>query len=232
MVERRRGGQGLIHAAGVIDAAEAEMLIDCGFTHLGFPLVLDHHTEDLSAEAAGAIVAALGDRATFFLITYLNEAADIAALASKLQVDMVQLHGEIALTELHRLRALAPRLRIVKSLIVRGDNLQALVDEVGRFAQLVDSFITDTFDPLTGARGATGKTHDWAVSRRLVEASPKPVILAGGLNPGNLREAVLAVRPAGIDVHTGIEGPDGRKRRDLSLRFVAEARSVFAEMCG
>jgi len=47
-----------------------------------------------------------------------------------------------------------------------------------------------------------------------------------------LREAMLAVRPAGIDVHTGIEGPDGRKRRDLSLRFVAEAGSVFAEMCG
>jgi phosphoribosylanthranilate isomerase len=43
---------------------------------------------------------------------------------------------------------------------------------------------------------------------------------------------VLAVRPAGIDVHTGIEGLDGRKRRDLSLRFVAETRSAFAEISG
>ena len=211
MIAERAGGQGLIHVAGVIDAAEAEMLIDCGFTHLGFPLVLDHHAEDLSPEAAGAIVA---------------------ALAGKLQVGMVQLHGEIAPTELRRLRALVPHLRIIKSLIVRGDNLEALIEEVGRLAPLVDSFITDTFDPLTGARGATGKTHDRAVSRRLVEASPKPVILAGGLNPGNLREAVLAVRPAGVDVHTGIEGLDGRKRRDLSSRFVAEARSAFAEIGG
>ena len=232
MIAERAGGQGLIHVAGVIDAAEAEMLIDCGFTHLGFPLVLDHHAEDLSPEAAGAIVAALGARATFFLITYLSEATNIAALAGKLQVGMVQLHGEIAPTELRRLRALVPHLRIIKSLIVRGDNLEALIEEVGRLAPLVDSFITDTFDPLTGARGATGKTHDRAVSRRLVEASPKPVILAGGLNPGNLREAVLAVRPAGVDVHTGIEGSDGRKRRDLSLRFVAKARSAFAQIAG
>jgi phosphoribosylanthranilate isomerase len=89
---------------------------------------------------------------------------------------MVQLHGEIAPAELHRLRVLVPRLWIIKSLIVRGDNSEALVDDVGRFAPVVDSFITDTFDPLSGARGATGKTHDWRVSRRLVEASLKPVI--------------------------------------------------------
>ena len=92
---------------------------------------------------------------------------------------------------------------------MRDDNSQALVDDVARLAPLVDCFITDTFDPSTGARGATGKTHDWAVSRRLVEASPKPVILAGGLHPGNLGEAVRGVRPAGVDVHTGIEEPDG-----------------------
>jgi len=223
---------GRVHVAGVIDDAEAEMLIGCGVTHLGFPLALDYHREDLSAEAAAAIVARQGHRATFFLITYLNRADKIAALARKLGVVIVQLHGEIEREELERLRVLVPHLRIIKSLIVRGDNLEALVEDVGGLAPLVDSFITDTFDPLTGARGATGKTHDWAVSRRLVEASPKPVILAGGLNPRNLREAVLAVRPAGIDVHTGIEGLDGRKRRDLSLRFVAEARSAFAEISG
>jgi phosphoribosylanthranilate isomerase len=232
MREGGPGSQGLIHAAGIIDADEAEMLIDCGFTHLGFPLVLDHHAEDLKPEAAASIVAALGARATFFLITYLSQANDIAALAGTLRVDMVQLHGDVTFDELRRLRALAPRLRVIKSLIVRDDNSQALVDDVARFAPLVDSFITDTFDSSTGARGATGKTHDWAVSRRLVEASPKPVILAGGLNPSNPREAIQAVRPAGVDVHTGIEGPDGRKRLDLSLRFVTEARSAFAEIGG
>jgi len=113
---------------------------------------------------------------------------------------------------------------------VRADNAAALQEAVDRFAPLVDAFITDTFDPATGASGATGKTHDWTVSRRLVERSPKPVILAGGLTAGNVRDAIRTVRPAGVDVHTGVEGSDGRKRRDLVHTFVAEARAGFASL--
>jgi phosphoribosylanthranilate isomerase len=221
---------GLVHVAGIRDAAEADMLIECGVTHLGFPLILDHHAEDLSVEAAAKIVREFGGRATFFLITYLNQSADIVRLCNELGVAMVQLHGGIALEEMKRLRATQPDFRIVKSLVVTGDNTGTLLDEVGRFSPFVDAFITDTFDPLTGARGATGKTHDWAVSRKLVETSRLPVILAGGLNPRNVGEAIRAVRPAGVDVHTGIENPDGQKSRDLTLHFVAEARAALAEI--
>jgi phosphoribosylanthranilate isomerase len=55
------------------------------------------------------------------------------------------------------------------------------------------------------------------------------VILAGGLNADNVREAVTTVRPNGVDVHTGIEGRDGRKRRDLTKRFLANAQAAFAD---
>jgi phosphoribosylanthranilate isomerase len=98
---------------------------------------------------------------------------------------------------------------------------------VRELAELVDAFITDTFDPATGASGATGKTHDWQISRRLVEISPQPVILAGGLTPDNVREAILAVQPAGVDCHTGVEDASGRKDADKVRRFVAEARAGF-----
>ena len=63
-----------------------------------------------------------------------------------------------------------------------------------------------------------------------MDSSTRPVILAGGLNATNVRRAILAVRPAGVDVHTGIEGRDGRKRRDLAMRFVEEAHAGFAEI--
>ena len=220
----------MIHVAGIVDAAEAEMLIDCGVRFLGIPLVLGYHREDIGAEDAAAVVARFGGRANFFLITYLSAARDILALCRKLSAGMVQLHGDVDAAELERLRAAAPDLRVVKSLIVRGGNIDALAAEVVHFAPLVDAFITDTFDPDTGASGATGKTHDWRVSRRLVELSPKPVFLAGGLTPANVRDAIRAVRPAGVDVHTGIEGADGRKRRDLAGAFVAEARAAFASL--
>jgi phosphoribosylanthranilate isomerase len=223
-----QNGQALIHVAGVIDFAEAQLLIDCGIRYLGFPLVLDHHREELGVHSAAEIISQLGTQARFFLITYLNSAPAIIDLCRALGVNMVQLHGQTSLGEVERLRREAPRLKIIKSLIVRSDNADILVDEVDRFAPSVDAFITDTFDPVTGASGATGKPHDWTVSRGLVQSSPRPIILAGGLKADNVREAILAVRPVGVDVHTGIEGPDGRKQRGLTLRFVAEAQAGFA----
>lgn len=216
-----------IHVAGVIDLAEAQLLVDCGVRRIGFPLVLDHHKEDLSIAEAASIVAKLKEQATFFAITYLNEAQAIADLCRELDVEMVQLHGQISLDQIQRLRETAPNLTIIKSLIVRANNTSALIDEVQRYSPSIDYFITDTFDPNTGASGATGKVHDWEISRTLVEASCKPLILAGGLNAANVRQAIHAVRPAGVDVHTGIEGPDGRKHRDLVMRFAEEAHAGF-----
>jgi phosphoribosylanthranilate isomerase len=224
----RRIREDFIHVAGVIDLAEAEMLVECGVSFLGFPLVLDVHREDLTVGEASAIVKTLRGRATFFLITYLNRAPAILDLCRRLDVGMVQLHAATDVADLECLRSEWPGLRVVKSLVVRRDNRDELANEVGRCAPWVDAFVTDTFDPVTGASGATGKTHDWSVSRWLVQLSPKPVILAGGLHPGNVRTAIAAVHPAGVDVHTGIEGPDGRKRRDLTRRFIAEARAGFA----
>ena len=96
------------------------------------------------------------------------------------------------------------------------------------FGPHVDAFITDTWDPQTGARGATGKTHDWDVSRRIVETAARPVILAGGLTPENVGHAILQVGPAGVDAHTGVEKPDGMKDPALVRAFVEEARRAFA----
>jgi phosphoribosylanthranilate isomerase len=219
-----------IHVAGVIDLAEAQLLIDCGIRHLGFPLVLDHHREDLTIDAAAAIVSKLRNHATFFLITYLNRARAIRELCDALSVDMVQLHGQTSLEQIQLLRREAPKLKIIKSLIVRAGSSGPLINEVQLYASSVDSFITDTFDPATGASGATGRVHDWEISRRVVELSTRPVVLAGGLNAANVRRAIHAVRPAGVDVHTGVEGQDGRKRRDLTRRFVEEAQAGFAEI--
>jgi phosphoribosylanthranilate isomerase len=86
--------------------------------------------------------------------------------------------------------------------------------KVSKLSPFVDAFITDTFDPRTGASGATGKTHDWRVSRRLVEISARPVILAGSLTPENVTRAILEVRRAGVDSHTDVEDSRGRKSRE------------------
>src|SRR5882724_4123478 len=200
--------RGLVQIAGVIDREEAEMLLAAGVDWLGFPFCLALHREDLPEAEAARIIRALPPPHEAVLITYLDRAGDIAALCRELGVRKVQLHGPIAPAELAALRARDPGLFVMKSLIVRPGDGAELEADLAAYRPGVDTFLTDTFDPATGATGATGKTHDWAVSRRLVEIAGRPVLLAGGLHPGNVAQAIHAVRPAGVDAHTGVEGPD------------------------
>jgi len=219
--------RGAVQVAGVHDVAEAEALVACGVDFVGLPLRLAHHAEDCSDAEVARVVAALRGRAQTVLITYLAEPAEIAALARRLGVGWVQLHGAVEPGEVAILRALAPELGLAKSLVVRGQDLDARLDEMREHAPHVDAFLTDSFDPGTGAEGATGRTHDWSISRALAEQAPRPLVLAGGLTPENVADAVRAVRPAAVDVHTGVEGPDGRKDPERVARFVAAARAAL-----
>jgi phosphoribosylanthranilate isomerase len=217
----------LIQVAGIRDWAEAELLQECGIRYLGFPLRLEVHHEDLSEEEAADILRRLRPPTRGVLITYLNEAEAIAEFCQAMGARTVQLHGDVSRAELERLRELDPALTVIKSLVV-GRHPSFLLERLAvELAPLVDGFITDTYVAETGASGATGRTHDWAVSHRLATLSPKPVILAGGLTPSNVRQAIAAVRPSGVDVHTGVEDATGRKDREKVLAFVAEAKAGF-----
>lgn len=217
----------LIQVAGVVDAHEANVLCDCGVPYLGFPLRLDIHRPDLDEAEAGRIIRALKPPHQGVVITYLDSAADIATLCAATGARIVQLHGEIAVDQVQALKTLDGGLAIIKSLVVGLHNDSVLLRTVRAFSPLVDAFITDTFDPSSRARGATGMVHDWAVSRRLVATSPRPVILAGGLTADNVVEAIEAVRPAGVDAHTGLEDPEGRKDPDKVRLFVRRATAAL-----
>lgn len=219
---------GQVQVAGIIDQAEAELLIEAGADMLGFPLGLRDGREDLGVDEAAAIIGATSDRATAVCITYLDTARAISDLCARLGARWVQFHGPVERSEIEALKSLDPELGIIKSLIVRHG--AELTGEVRKFEDLVDAFITDTFDPETGRSGATGKTHDWACSRAVVEATTRPVILAGGLTPENVADAIEAVRPAAVDAHTGVECANGRKDRQCVGDFASRARSALSKL--
>jgi phosphoribosylanthranilate isomerase len=220
---------GLIQIAGIIDTKEAKMLMDLGVDYLGFPLRLPVNKDDLTEEEAIEVIKGINPPHKSVLITYLETSIEIINFCNKLNVKVVQLHGPIALEELKKLKQQRPDIEIIKSLVVYGDNYAQLENTVKTLSPWVDLYITDTFDPVTGASGATGKTHDWQISRKLVTISPKPIILAGGLNPSNVKQAILNIKPAGVDLHTGVESPDGRKDYNLVKQFVSEAKQAFTE---
>jgi phosphoribosylanthranilate isomerase len=222
--------QGLVQVAGVIDQAEADLIVEEGADWLGFALRLPAKNEDLSEAEAAAIVKAIQPEHKGVIITYLTEAEEIKAFCAEMGVGAIQLHGDVLPAELRKLRKIAPELFLLKSLVVKTDNLDELATIVAESAEWVDMFITDTFNPATGAKGATGLVHDWDVSAELVRISPKPLMLAGGLNPENVAAAIEKVRPAAVDAHTGLEDATGRKDRQKVRTFVAESRRAFARI--
>lgn len=217
-----------IQIAGIRSRAEADLLLREGVLWLGFPLRLAYHAPDLKEEDATRLIRTLPADAVPVLITYLVSARETADFADRLDARAVQIHGDMPPEAFAELRRLRPDLFLIKSLIVRGRDPGPLLAAAHAFAADADAFITDTFDPATGACGATGRVHDWAVSRRLVGALDKPVILAGGLTPENVGDAVRAVHPAGVDTHTGVEDAAGGKDPARVRAFVAAARAALA----
>lgn len=217
---------GLVQVAGVLDLHEARMLLDCGADLLGFPLRLPVHAPDTSEAVVRQIIDGL-DPAVCVLVTYEEDPARLVDLCRFLNVGTVQMHADVPPQILARIKTRSA-LRIVKSYVV-GRETMAPEQFVQAYSPHCDAFITDTFDPDSGASGATGLVHDWTISAELARVSLRPVILAGGLTPANVRQAIRAVCPAGVDVHTGVENPDGSKNPELVRAFVREARAGFVE---
>lgn len=88
----------------------------------------------------------------------------------------------------------------------------------------VDAFLLDSYS--AESPGGTGQAVDWSAARAFVERSPKPVLLAGGLTPENVADAIRQVRPWGVDVSTGVEQRPGRKDLRLVEEFIERCRST------
>lgn len=101
---------------------------------------------------------------------------------------------------------------------VGGPN-QAFPELMGQSMLVLDAYSE------TGL-GGTGTTSDWELARAWVSASPIPALLAGGLNPRNVAQAIQTVQPYGVDVSTGVEEAPGIKDRELLREFIAAAKSV------
>lgn len=216
-----------IQIAWVIDQKEVELLVSAWIEYLWFPLRLPVHIPDLTENEAKELIKEIKPPYKSVVITYLDNAKEILDFVNELWVNIIQLHGKISKDELKIIKEKNSNLYIIKSLVVRWDNIEELENMVQELSPYIDAFITDTFDPKTWAEWATWKTHDWSISKRLVELSKKPVIIAWWLNPSNVRRAIQEIKPAWVDAHTWLEWKDWRKDRDLVLKFVEEARIGF-----
>jgi phosphoribosylanthranilate isomerase len=209
-----------VKICGIQTSEEARAALDCGATALGFLLGLTHRAEDGIGEAeARSIIRCLPAGAETVLVTHLRDPEWVAALAASVGTRAIQVHDDMTVPDLRRLRALVPGVRLLKAVHVTDD---AALGHALAYAAVADALVLDT--RTTDRLGGTGRTHDWTISARVVSAvAPLPVYLAGGLRPENVAEAVALVRPAGVDVNSGVEDESGRKDPARMRAFVAGA---------
>lgn len=211
-----------VQIAGVSSYEEAAFIAECGGDAIGLTLRLPTGIHDGLTEAkARSIVAALPPFVSTVVITYVDNPREAIDLCRQLGVDALQLHGDFPERQIDMIRAALPHLKVLRAVIVTDESA---IDRALMVQNRVDAILLDSFDPVTGHRGATGKVHDWSLSRRIVEAVRKPVILAGGLTPENVMDAIEQVRPWAVDVHTGVERPDGTRDFDAIRRFIHAAK--------
>ena len=158
-----------------------------------------------------------------FLLTARTEPDAVVDHVDQCETTTVQLVDAVPLETYAALRTHHPRVRIVQVIHVEDGSALA---EAARVAPYVDRLLLDSGRPRAAVKvlGGTGLTHDWAVSRRLVDASAIPVILAGGLRADNVREAVTQVRPFGLDLCSGVR-VDGKLDPSKLAAFMTAARA-------
>lgn len=217
-----------VQIAGVSSLEEALACERCDVDALGFTVRLPGGVHDgLTEDKARSIIAALPPFVSTVAITYVDNAREAVELCRFLGVTTLQLHGEFPTSEIPLLRAALPHLRVIRALHVVGPES---VERVRDLQRRVDAVILDTYDAATGKHGATGKTHDWSLSRDIVARARVPIILAGGLTPDNVAAAIAQVAPWGVDVHTGIEDADGRRNFEKIASFVRNAKAAVPDV--
>ncbi|MCZ6792068.1 MAG: phosphoribosylanthranilate isomerase [Planctomycetota bacterium] len=206
-----------VKVCGVRRLEDGELAVDLGAWAVGFIFHPPSPRHVDPAEAAG-IISRLGEDVLTVGVFVDRPVEEVHRIASELDLGAIQLHGGERPEYAAEVRAAgAWKGEIWKSLRV-GPQFDE--EGVGRYAAFA-RILLDTYRP--EAPGGTGETFDWDVARRV--QGQRPILLAGGLKPSNVEEALACVRPEGVDVSSGVEHRPGvkdpAKLRDL---FAAVAR--------
>jgi phosphoribosylanthranilate isomerase len=203
----------------IASVEEMRAAVACGASAVGLVSAMPSGpgviAEELIAEIAARVPAAVAT----FLLTCVQDAASIVAQQRRCRANTLQLCDRVPAHVYGELRARLPGVSLVQVVHVRGEESFEEAADVARHA---DALLLDSGNQSLAVKelGGTGRTHDWRVSRRIVESSPVPVFLAGGLRPENVAEAVAAVRPFGLDVCSGVR-TGGRLDAEKLKRFFA-----------
>jgi len=211
-----------VKICGITGPESARVAADAGADAVG--LVFAESPRRVTPDGAAAIVRALPPWVTPVGVFVDTPTDEIRELAEAVGFTAVQLHGDEpagAVAELGRLK-------VVKAFRVGGEeDVQAAClwrEECERLGRLPDAYLIDARVP-QGPKGGTGRPADWDLAARMIDDKGfRPLVLAGGLGPDNVAEAIRRVRPWGVDGSSRLEAAPGKKDPDRVRAFLEAVR--------
>jgi phosphoribosylanthranilate isomerase len=207
-----------VKICGITQKEDLDVAAAAGADAVGFVVGVTSSPRNLSLTEAERLIRQVPPFMKSVLVTVPRGIADFETY-ERLNPDAIQIHGE----NLHA--AASVRLKIPRILLIGAVNAQLAndLDVVSRVSRLFDAVLLDSF--ADGRYGGTGIVHDWELSERVKQIIyPKPLILAGGLNPENVAEAVRTVEPYAVDVSSGVEQQPGIKNHQKIIEFIKNAK--------
>ncbi|MGA7076761.1 MAG: phosphoribosylanthranilate isomerase [Halobacteriota archaeon] len=203
-----------VKICGITNKEDLEIAVDAGADALGFVVDVPESPRSVSLDRARDLVEATPPFVQGVVVSVFQTFDRLETLCSCLAPDVVQLAGTLPRDD--SIYEHVGGVRVIRAIAV---NDQAVSHTALSLAARCDAVLTDSCVP--GAHGGTGIAHDWAVSRAIRERiAPIPLILAGGLTPGNVRAAIETVRPYAVDVSSGVEIRPGIKDHAKIRAFI------------
>lgn len=189
-----------VKICGISNEIDALKAIELGADAIGFVMggkVLPVEVEPY-AQWVRQTIKKFPEGIDSFLVTHLFEANDILALAEYIQSTGIQISEDIDIEEVKKVRSNTKR-KIIKTIVT---NDPESLKKVKLYEPYCDYFLLDSRD--AGYTGGTGKENNWSKCYEIMKYTSKPVFIAGGLNPDNLRSAIEETHSYGVDVSTGV----------------------------
>jgi phosphoribosylanthranilate isomerase len=192
----------------VTSAQEAAAISEMGVDHVGVLVGDGSFPREQPMTSAVEIAASIRRPSKLSALFLSSDLAYVVRAVRELEPAIVHLGAApelIAPEHVLDLKRVVPEILVMRSVPVVG--LES-IDIARRYEGIVDFLLLDSYRANDKQIGALGVTHDWSISRQIVARIRTPVILAGGLGPGNVADAIRAVRPAGVDSKTRTDKGD------------------------
>jgi len=209
-----------VKICGITDKRNLTVAVDAGAEAVGFVVNVPLSPRNLTLTKAAKLIDSVPIFCESVVVTVPENLKDINQICDRIHPSAIQVHGNrVDLSKIHESMT---KTRIIRSVSVDSrDSIDVAVKE----SKYADAIHLDS--SAGNLLGGTGKVHDWVISRVIREAiHPKLLVLAGGLTPENVGEAMRTVKPYAVDVSSGVESKPGVKDPEKVYEFVRRAKEL------